>query len=345
MNSTMTNSALNVKIHGKLKNRINRDMYIRMTNLKSVSALAKFLETETSWGKLLRGIDTEHIHRGFLEQLLSRGIVADIKELSSFTDISTSAFMKLFSIREEIENLKVFLRLLLSGHPERFSEPAVTMGKGQIDFSGLSQIKTFEEFINYIDGTIYAVPLRGFLDYGEKRYIFDIEMSLDIYYREMIFKLSKKYLGEDEQKIIKEAYGSEADLTAIMFILRIKQNFDFPKEQIYFYTRQKYAHLSDDLIKRMADAKNTQEVHEIIKETRYKALFDGGVQFPEKKIEKYLGDLHKKLFRKAGYSVEAVLYYIKMREIELRNIVTITEGIRYSLQPEMIQRYLIGFDS
>ena len=48
------------------------------------------------------------------------------------------------------------------------------------------------------------------------------------------------------------------------------------------------------------------------------------------------------MFRRAGYSIEAVLYYVKIREIEFRNIVTITEGIRYGLEPTDIQRYIIG---
>ena len=61
MTGIMTNSALNVKIHGKLKNRLTRDMYIRMTNLKSVPQVAQFLKNETSWGSLLSDIDTERI--------------------------------------------------------------------------------------------------------------------------------------------------------------------------------------------------------------------------------------------------------------------------------------------
>ncbi len=47
MSKVMTNSALNVKVHGKLKNRITNDMYVRMTNLKSVPSLALFLKEET----------------------------------------------------------------------------------------------------------------------------------------------------------------------------------------------------------------------------------------------------------------------------------------------------------
>lgn len=344
MSKVMTNSALNVKVHGKLKNRITDDMYVRMTNLKSVPALALFLKEETIWGKLLKDVDTKSIHRGFLEQLLSRGINRDIKELASFTDISVSAFMRLFSVREEIDNIKVFLRLLFLGHPERYQAPPVSFGKSRIDFSKLENVKTLEEFIGIIDKTIYALPLKGFLGYEGKHGIFDIETVLDGFYTDMVFRFAQKYLSVKEYNIVKEVYGTEIDLSTIMYIIRFK-NFDIPKEQIYPYIRHKYAHLNDNLISRMIDAKSEDKVLEILNETKYKRIFKEGNGSFEKRIEEYLKKLHRKMFKRAGYTVEAVLYYAKIREIELRNIITIIEGIRYSSEPEMIQRYLIGFKS
>lgn len=344
MSNVMTNSALNVKVHGKLKNKITSDMYVRMTNFKSVPEIARFLKEETTWSGLLKNVDTESIHRGFLEQLLSRGINRDIKELASFTNISVAAFMKLFSVREEIDNIKVFLRLLCLGHPERYQAAPMSFNKGSIDFSKLSDIKTLEEFLEVIDKTIYAIPLRGFLGYEEKRSIFDMETALDIFYTDMIFRFAKKHLGKEEYDIVKEVYGSESDLSTIMFIIRSK-NFDFPKEQIYPYIRHKYAHLNDNLISRMIEADSREKVCEILRETKYGVIFKEDISSFEKRIEEYLKKIHKKMFKKAGYSVEAVLYYAKIREIELRNIVTVIEGIRYSLEPEMIQRYLIGVKS
>ena len=35
---------------------------------------------------------------------------------------------------------------------------------------------------------------------------------------------------------------------------------------------------------------------------------------------------------------------MKIRETELRNIITIIEGLRYALEPQEIRKYLIGFE-
>lgn len=343
MNGKMANSALNVKIHAKLKNRITREMYIKMTNLSSVSSLARFLKSETSWGDALSDIDEEKIHRSHLESLLSHSVNREIKALSYFADISSSAFLKLFSIREEIENLKVFLRLLCANQTEKFTIPPKISKKDGIDFGAFMKIRSFSELLAELSGTIYEMPLRPFSEASEELNIFDIEMALDLYYTELVFKLAKKRLSAAEYKSVCETFGTEADLMTIMLILRIKKNFDLPSEQIYPYTRKKSAHLKDETIKRMTEAQSEDEVYEILKETRYAPIFKDKPKAPERIIEKYIESLHRKRFKAEGYSIEAVLYYVKIREVELRNIVTVIEGIRYSLPPERIQSYLIGF--
>lgn len=341
MSGVTKNAALNVKIHGKLKNRLTADMYIRMTNLKSVPQVAGFLKNETSYRDLLLETDTENIHRGYLERILWRSIHQDIKGLTAFTDISQTAFMKLFSIQEEIENLKLFLRHFCAGHPERFNAISLSSVKGGIDFARLAGVKNFDEFMDIIKDTIYAVPLRSFSGYRSQQNIFDFEEALDSYFTELKFKMAKKSLDAKEYEIVKETCGTEEDLKFIMLLIRAKRNFDFPKERLYPYLSRRYAHLSDEIARRMINAATAEEIYEIVKETRYKNVLESRTASPERQIEKYLQSVHARMFRKSGYSIEAALYYIKVRETEIRNIITIIEGIRYGLAPVMIQRYIM----
>ncbi len=344
MGGVMKNSALNVKIRGKLKNRLTNDMYRRMTALKSVPDVAKFLKEETSYKRLLPETDVSEIHRGYLEKLLTMGLSRDIGSLTSFMDISETAFMRIFEIREDMENIKVFLRYLCADHADRFIPAAIFGGSGKIDFQRLAGVKNFDEFLSVIDGTIYAKPLKGFSGYEERPNIFDMENSLSAYYNTLVFKYAKKYLSPGEFETVKETYGSAADLSTVMFIIRAKKNFDMPVEQFYPYIKHKYAHLSEEIVTEMTNAKSADEVYEILKKTKYYKIFADSSASAERRIEKYISDLHAKMFRRAQYSIEAVLYYVNVRETELRNIVTIIEGIRYGLEPEMMKRYLIGID-
>ena len=344
MGGAMKNSALNVKIHGKLKNRLTNDMYGRMTTLKSVPDVAKFLKEETSYARMLPETDVSEIHRGYLEKILTMGLSRDIRSLSSFMNISETAFMRLFEIREDMENIKVFLRYLCANHVDRFIPAAIFGGSGKIDFQRLAVVKNFDEFLSVIDDTIYAKPLKGFSGYEERPNIFDMENSLNAYYNSLVFKYAKKYLSPAEFETVKETHGSEADLFTIMFIIRAKKNFNIPVEQLYPYIKHKYAHLNEETVTEMVNAKSAEEVYEILKGTKYYKIFADGSAFIERRIEKYISDLHAKMFRKAQYSIEAVLYYVNVREVELRNIVTIIEGIRYGLEPSVIKQYLIGID-
>lgn len=340
----MRSFALGVKIRGKFKNKLTPEMYTKMAMQKSVPDVARILKEETGYGNILADIDTENIHRGYLEKLLAGSIMRDINSLRHFAGIDGSAFMQIFTASEEIENLKVFLRLLYSERTEQFRPSPVLSGKSEIDFSKFSSINSFGELLNEISGTEYAVPLKGFLEYPEHRNIFDMEIALDMYYNSLVFKKAKKTLGKQEFEVIREIYGSEMDLETVMLIIRAKRSFEFSKEQLYSYTRFRHAHLSDELVEQMVAANTEEEVFEILKTTKYRDVFKGDNTFPEKKIDEYLAKLHKKGYRKAEYSVEAVLCYVKLKDVELRNVVTIIEGIRYGLAAKDIENYLIGID-
>ena len=56
----------------------------------------------------------------------------------------------------------------------------------------------------------------------------------------------------------------------------------------------------------------------------------------------YTLELHSRMFHKNPYSIESILYFIKLKQIEIKNIIMIIEGIRYGIEPETIKGYLIG---
>ena len=55
-------------------------------------------------------------------------------------------------------------------------------------------------------------------------------------------------------------------------------------------------------------------------------------------------NLHQKFFRLYPYSVLAVVSYLHCKEIEISNITTMIEGIRYGLAPEAILPYVVGLE-
>jgi len=57
-----------------------------------------------------------------------------------------------------------------------------------------------------------------------------------------------------------------------------------------------------------------------------------------------MAKLHKRVLSVYPYSSQAAISYIHLRRIEINNIVSVIEGIRYGLEPKQIKEYLIGYD-
>ena len=79
-------------------------------------------------------------------------------------------------------------------------------------------------------------------------------------------------------------------------------------------------------------------------ETPYGEAFSLEDRFIEKRIEEYLLKLNRHLFLTNPYSIQAPLCYIYMRRVEIKNIVSIIEGIRYGLSEDAIAEHLIGYN-
>ena len=140
---------------------------------------------------------------------------------------------------------------------------------------------------------------------------------------------------------MERSFGIQTDLDTAMFILRAKKYYNFSSEQIYLYLNTAPYRLKLSEIKAMAEAKDSEEIIGILLTTPYKEVFSADTRFFENNVLRYNLKTHSSLYRKNPYSIEAILYYINIKEIEIKNITTLIEGIRYGLSPEEIQRHLI----
>ena len=53
--------------------------------------------------------------------------------------------------------------------------------------------------------------------------------------------------------------------------------------------------------------------------------------------------LNRRIYANHPYSLQAAISYAHLRHIEINNIVSIIEGIRYGLPPDAILSHLVGY--
>ena len=324
----INNSAVNTKVLAMKRGGLSEKDYKIMSGLSSVSEAAEFLKNNTRYSALLKNTDTASVHRGMLEKLLRSQLQYDIKSLLSFSGSSAKFFLNIYTVKEEIYSIKIFLRYLLMGRIETFRRESYFTEK---TFSRLKNVNSFDEFTEALANTDYYRVLKVFTEHPERQNLFEIEMTLDMFYKSLCQKYIKKYLSKEDAKSVERSFGIQTDLDTAMFILRAKKYYNFSSEQIYLYLNTAPYRLKLSEIKAMAEAKDSEEIIGILLTTPYKEVFSADTRFFENNVLRYNLKTHSSLYRKNPYSIEAILYYINIKEIEIKNITTLIDGIRYGL--------------
>lgn len=345
MKQTMEYSALTTKIRAMLRGRLTAEEYGQLIQLRSVSEVAAYLKHNTRYMKVLRDVNEAYIHRGYLETLLRDLLKADLAAFYPFLNTAQKFFLNVFTVRGEIEIIKVFLRLLYSKHSERFQvgKRGKELHTKGFEPERFAEAGSFSEFVQMLRHTQYYPMLSTFVGDETRQNLFDLEMSLDMYCTNLAQDYAKKYLKEEERNIVRKMYGTEIDLDNLLFILRAKKYYAFPPEKILPYLIRRGGRLKRQHISEIAESTDFEEAIRLIGTTRYAQAFDVQERFLEKGAREFL--LHEFLhtFAANPYSIAAPLCYLHIKETEIQNMVTVIEGIRYGLPPEKIRDKIVGY--
>ena len=93
-----------------------------------------------------------------------------------------------------------------------------------------------------------------------------------------------------------------------------------------------------DVLREIAKVKNIEEIKEVLADTYYANIYKNNI---EKDFKQYLYDIYKRNFERNIFDISMVINYFEMLEIEKKNIITIIEGIRYSLPTKEIESKII----
>ncbi len=340
----ISNSAINAKIHAKMKNNLKAEDFERIVHMHSVAEIAEMLKNTPKFRTVLRGLDVDKLHRGELEALLQGLVARDIRSILSFSGTSVKFFLSIFAIRSEIEYIKVLLRRLNSN--ETYDLGPVIKFESEfhsgVDFVALSKAKGFDEFTAVLQHTAYYLPFKGFSGTGTPPGNFEIEAALDKFYRKLTYAYMSRFLSKADAKAVRRIFDIDTDIENIMFIIRAKLYYKMDKEMINLYMSDKGRRLKPENIRDIINADSNEELKNAIGRTVYRGIFGDGLEKTEGRIAEARLMRHRRAFRQNPYCIEAVLYYIEMQEMEIRNITMAVEGVRYGLDPDIIKSYLLG---
>ncbi len=339
----ISNSAINAKMHAKMRNLLKTEDYDKMICMRSVSEIAEYLKGMAKFKRIFENSKSGQIHRGQLEAGLRSLMARDIQSFLAFSGTSYKFFLRIFAIKGEVEHIKMLIRLLNSNENKTIFRMTTLDGEysSGVDFTALANAQSFNEFVEILKPTIYHTPLKGFVGKAINPTNFEIEAALDRFYRHLAYNYTTKHLSKTDASAVAKLFDADTDMENLMFIIRAKLYYKMDKELIKLYLGEEGSRLKSADIKKLLDAETDTELKNAVRETYYGYLFDEGIEKAEHKIAEEKTKLHRQVFKRNPYSIESVLYYIKLQELEIKNITMTVEGVRYGLPPDTIKGYLL----
>ncbi|MCI5604714.1 MAG: V-type ATPase subunit [Clostridia bacterium] len=339
-------SAIAAKLKAMHANFLTDEDFEQLLSKKSVNDICSYLKFTKGYSQVLENVNEHDVHRGAMEILIEQNLVDEYVRLYNFIDHSKREIMEFWFMRHELEFLKREIRHIYT-HEAR-SEDVVNRNRFEAFFNTHTKINreimknatSLSDCIEACKDTPYWQALKRAENLNAD--FFSMGMLLDSMYYDGMWKTINLRLDKSQRELIKRHMGTKIDLLNIMWIYRGKKYFDFENEIIFTYLLPVRYRLSEDVFKQMVTAPSAQSMVDIARTTVYGELFDGLEKgtFVEENYSRITYKLAKNIFINHPDSMAAVYEYLSLKEIEIKKIITIIEGIRYSQNPDSIREHI-----
>lgn len=346
MSPVISYAAVNTKLRAILGLFLSNEDYMKLISMDSVADIARYLKQRTHYSEALEGVNAEAIHRGELEVILRRYSVDLLMRLRYYFKDEARNFLKVLYMRFEVEDLKLLIRALFTGQDlAKAGGSLVYIGRyGDLDYKKLVSSRSFSELVDHLKGTSYYTYLYPLALKDNTESLFRTEMALDLAYA-AIYKRHLEKLTPAEQAMIYRIQGMRADLLNLQFIYRGIKFYHLPGDILLNYTLDFNGSLNHARLKELCQCKDEAEIEAKMKNSRYSFLFDHHKTrdiFMERRMNRYLYYKLLKIRRMNRMDIVQTVIFFDLLEIEIRDIITIVENIRYrNEEPERIKNCLI----
>lgn len=342
MNPFASYRAINTKLSAKRRTFLSNKEWEKAAELKSVPQMIEFLKKREGYQEAFTKYKMEGVHRGDLEILLERYMVSQIESILHYYSGGYKEFFKTFLMEYEINDLQLILRTIARNEEKEGIEKSFVHSEhyATCHYQRLVSSKTVAQFIEGLKGTSYYDALKTMVQEDVNKREFHMEMKLyTLLYKILMEKANK--LEEEDQVVAKKIIGTKADLINIQWIFRATKYYAISPEEILIYSLPFGNRLTYQKLKVLCYKKNLEELKkQAEKYISYPLFEEAADEFLDRNIDKYLYQyvMH---FPKEGENIAGTLAYIYALEVEIKDLTSLTEGIRYTLPEIELSKYLV----
>lgn len=321
------------------------DEFAQLCDKKSVAEAAAFLKNTLRYGEALSGVNPQTVHRGQLEALLSKTIFDLLDRFRRFDFTESKWFFKEIVMQQEAEQILCAIEGVADGSTDSYiaALPTFLISRSRIDLLELGKANSFEDISRMLSGTEFSRLLDPLLTEAAangKINIRECERRLYTHYYISCMKMVDKSCKGAQKTELKRAFLKSIDMKNVVTCRRMKAfGFDAGSaraQMIPFKYR-----LNSDAIERLMQQPDTDRVAAELAELGYRTDSSAQFQTIEQLTERISLDYLRRTLRISRSSATVYFCLIECLQIELRNIKTVIEGIRYGLTGTEIMEMLI----
>lgn len=341
MNPFASYKAINSKLHTRHRAFLTDQEWDKMLDFKTVPQVIEFLVKKYGYGEVIDSSQSKDMHRTELEVNLNHYCVIEIEKMLYYFSGSYKEFFKTMLMKYEIADLLIILRSV-AREEERseLSKHFIHSEKHSlINYNKLIDCQSLPQFIEALKGTPYYESLKTMTQEDALTREFHMEMKLNLLYFRLLMERAKK-LKKKDYLVAKRIIGFKIDYLNIQWIYRAIKYYNISREEILIYSLVGGNRLDYKRLKKLAYTTSMQEFKRLAKQFLGEDLFDGEEDvLLETKAEKCLYKLIKK--EKGSDDIGLSLAYMYSLGMEIKDLIAVTEGIRYDLPKEEIKKYLV----
>jgi len=333
MGSVVKFSAINSKVKAMIGMMISENQYLELLKCKDFKSTVRVLKEETSYSELLKPNKLEEIHRCDLEIIMRRHYISIYSKFINYFNGEYRKLIKALFIKWEIEDLKVIIRGKYLGllSVEIENRLIAKSHLNTIDYDYLLALKNVEEIIDGLKGSIYYTSLKNLAKDTSEKGLFRIETELDFVYF-MFVRRQLNHLDKENKEVGFSIIGMEADLLNLGWIYRGKTFYKIPSEELFNYTIYNGYKLSKETLRKLCYVNDIANFHDLIGKTPYAFIYEkddpGTIEKREREFQK---KYFKKILKENKTNISMVMSYLIFYSIEIRDIISIIEQKRYSI--------------
>ena len=342
MNPFASYRAINTKLSAKRKTFLSDKEWLRISEFKNVVQIIEFLKKRRSYMEAFSKYKLEELHRGDLEILLERYMASQIESILHYYSGSYKEFFKTFLMEYEINDLQLILRTIARNEDKERVEKLLIHSEhyAKCNYNKLLSSKNVIQFIDALRGTTYYEVLKTMEQEDVVKREFHMEMKLYILLYKTLMEQTAK-LEEKDQIVAKKIIGTKVDLINIQWIFRATKYYAISPEEILIYSLPFGNRLTYQKLKNLCYARNLEELKKMAQQYIAYPLFEEVEEdFLNRKIDKYLFE-YVSHFPKQNEDIAQTLTYIYELEVEIKDLTSIIEGIRYTLPTNELNKYLV----